>query len=84
MRIWLLRSSLETALDPSGHHTWGAATGEASSKSEVTMVEVIILSIIVGWTFLTKLSMLGPSSLVILGDVAHFFSSFVNLSMKFG
>jgi hypothetical protein len=48
------------------------------------MVEVIIPSIIVGWTFLTKLSVLRPSTFVIFGDVAHFFSSFVDLPLKFG
>jgi hypothetical protein len=48
------------------------------------MMKVIIPFIIIDWTFLTKLSLLRPSSLVILGDVAHFFSSFIDLPLKFG
>jgi hypothetical protein len=48
------------------------------------MAKVIIPSIIVGWTFLMKLYLLRPLSLIILGDVAHFFSSFVDLPLKFG
>jgi hypothetical protein len=33
---------------------------------------------------LTKLPVLGPSVLVILNKVTHFFSSFVDLSLKVG
>jgi hypothetical protein len=33
---------------------------------------------------LTKLSVLRPSSLIILRDMAHFFCSFVDLPLKFG
>jgi hypothetical protein len=48
------------------------------------MVKVIIPSIIVDWSFLMKLSVLRPSSLIILCDVAHFFSGFIDLPLKFG
>jgi hypothetical protein len=48
------------------------------------MMKVIIPFIIIDWTFLTKLSVLRPSSLVILGDVMHFFNSFVDLPLKVG
>jgi hypothetical protein len=48
------------------------------------MVQVIIPCIIVDWSFLTKLSVLMPSSLIILRDVVHFFSGFVDLPLKFG
>jgi hypothetical protein len=47
------------------------------------MIEVIIPSIVVEWSFLTKLSVLRPSSLIILLDVTHFFSGFVDLPLKF-
>jgi hypothetical protein len=46
------------------------------------MMKVIIPFIIIDWTFLTKLSLLRPSSLVILRDMTHFFSSFVDLPLK--
>jgi hypothetical protein len=36
------------------------------------------------WAFLTEIPLLGPSVLVILGKVTHFFSSFVDLSLKVG
>jgi hypothetical protein len=48
------------------------------------MMKVIIPFIIIDWTLLMKLSLLRPSSLVILGDVTHFFSSFVDLPLKVG
>jgi hypothetical protein len=48
------------------------------------MIEVIIPSIVVDWNFLKKLSVLRSSSLIILLDVAHFFSGFVDLPLKFG
>jgi hypothetical protein len=51
-------------------------------KSKVTMMKVIIPFIIIDWILVTKLSLLRPSSLVILGDVMHFFSSFVDLPLK--
>jgi hypothetical protein len=46
------------------------------------MVQIIIPSIIVDWSFLTKLSMLRPSSLIVLHEVAHFFSYFVDLPFE--
>jgi hypothetical protein len=47
------------------------------------MMEIIIPFIIIAWTFLTKLSLLWPSSLVVLRDMAHFFGNFINLLLKF-
>jgi hypothetical protein len=48
------------------------------------MMKVTIPLTIINWDFLTKLPVLEPSVLVILGKVTHFFSSFVNLSLKVG
>jgi hypothetical protein len=48
------------------------------------MTKVIIPFIIIDWAFLTKLRVLGPSVLVILSEVTHFFGSFVDLSLKIG
>jgi hypothetical protein len=47
-------------------------------------MKVTIPFIIVNWAFLTNLPMLGPSVLVILGKVTHFFSNFIDLSLKVG
>jgi hypothetical protein len=47
------------------------------------MVEIIIPYIIIAWTFLLKLSLLWPLSLLVLRDMAHFFGSFINLLLKF-
>jgi hypothetical protein len=44
-------------------------------------MKVIIPFIIINWAFLTKLPVLGPSALVILSNVTHFFSSFVDLPL---
>jgi hypothetical protein len=48
------------------------------------MMKVIVPFIIIDWDFLTKLTMLGPSFLVILSKVTHFFGSFVDLLLKDG
>jgi hypothetical protein len=48
------------------------------------MMKVIVPFIIIDWAFLTKLPMLGPSVLVILSKVTHFFGSFVDLPLKVG
>jgi hypothetical protein len=48
------------------------------------MMKVIVPFIIIDWAFLTKLHVLGPSVLVILCEVMHFFGSFVDLSLKVG
>jgi hypothetical protein len=48
------------------------------------MIEIVIPYIIIAWAFLTKLSLLWPSSfLVVLCDMAHFFGSFINLLLEF-
>jgi hypothetical protein len=47
------------------------------------MMEIIIPYIIIAWTLLSKLSLLWPLSLLVLSDMAHFFSSCINLLMKF-
>ena len=46
------------------------------------MVKVVVPFIIIDWAFLTKLPVLGPSVLVILSEVTHFLSSFIDLSLK--
>ena len=48
------------------------------------MIKIIIPSIVVEQAFLMKLPALGPSVLVILSKMTHFFSSFVNLLLKIG
>jgi hypothetical protein len=48
------------------------------------MMKVTIPLIIINWAFLTKLLVLGPPVLVILGKVTHFFSNFVDLFLKVG
>jgi hypothetical protein len=48
------------------------------------MTKVTIPVIIIDWAFLMKLPMLGPSVLVILSEVMHFFGSFVDLPLKVG
>jgi hypothetical protein len=53
-------------------------------KSKIPMMKVTIPLIIINWAFLTKLPMLGPSVLVIMSKVTHFFRSFVDLSLKVG
>jgi hypothetical protein len=53
-------------------------------KSKVTMIKVIVPFIIIDWAFLAKLPVLGPSVLVILSKVTHFFDSFVDLPLKVG
>jgi hypothetical protein len=46
------------------------------------MMKVIVPFIIIDWAFLMKLPVLEPSVLIILGEVTHFFSSFVDPSLK--
>ena len=48
------------------------------------MAKFVVPFIVIDWAFLTKLPVLGPLVLVILSEVTHFFSSFVNLSLKIG
>jgi hypothetical protein len=48
------------------------------------MIEIVIPHIIIAWAFLTKLSLLWPSSLlVVLCDMAHLFGNFINLLLKY-
>jgi hypothetical protein len=58
--------------------------GRSIIKSKGIMIEIIIPSIFVEYNFLTKLPLLGPSVLFILSKMTHFFSSFVDLSLKIG
>jgi hypothetical protein len=46
------------------------------------MMKVIVPFIINDWAFMTKLYVLRPSVLEILGKVTHFFGSFIDLLMK--
>jgi hypothetical protein len=48
------------------------------------MMKVIVPFILVEWALLMKLPMMGPSVLVILSKMTHFFSGFVNLLLKVG
>jgi hypothetical protein len=48
------------------------------------MMKVIVPFIIIDWAFLTKLPVLGPLVLAILSEVTHFFSSFIDISLKIG
>jgi hypothetical protein len=48
------------------------------------MVKVVVPFIIIDWAFLTKLPVLGPSVLIILSEVTHFFGGFVDLLLKVG
>jgi hypothetical protein len=48
------------------------------------MVKVAIPFIIIDWAFLSKLPVLGPSVLIILSKMTHFFSSFIDLFLKVG
>jgi hypothetical protein len=56
--------------------------GRSVIKSKISMMEVTVLFIIIVWIFLTKLPVLGPSVLVILGKVAHFLGGFINLLLE--
>jgi hypothetical protein len=46
------------------------------------MMEIFIPIILVVEAFLVQLSVLGPSVLLILSKMMHFFSSFVNLPLQ--
>ena len=48
------------------------------------MMKVIVPFIIIEWIFLAKLPVLGPSVLVILGEVEHFFGGLINLPLEAG
>jgi hypothetical protein len=48
------------------------------------MMEILIPFILVEEAILMKLPVLGPSLLLILSEMAYFFSSFVNLPLKVG
>jgi hypothetical protein len=48
------------------------------------MIEILTPFILVEEAFLMKLPVLGPSLLLILSEMAYFFSSFANLPLKVG
>ena len=48
------------------------------------MIKIIIPSIVVEQAFLMKLPVLGPSVLIILSEVTHFFGGFIDLLLKVG
>jgi hypothetical protein len=48
------------------------------------MIEIIVPFIFIEWALLTKLNVLGPSVMVILGKMTHFLSRFVDLLLKVG
>jgi hypothetical protein len=91
------RSSSGTALDLNAYHTWGdevacrmVATGtlqlycqrRSIIECKVTMVKIVVPFIFIDWILLTKLHVLGPLVLVILSEMTHFLSCFVNLPLK--
>ena len=58
--------------------------GRSIIKSKIAMMKVIVPFIIIVWIFLTKLPVLGPSVLIILGEVTHFLGGFINLPLEVG
>jgi hypothetical protein len=99
MRIWLLRSSSGIASGLSAHHTWGAEVDcltvahgslqfccqeRSIIKNKIALMKATVPFIIIEWTFLAKLPVLGPSILVILSEVTHFFGGFIDLLLKVG
>jgi hypothetical protein len=46
------------------------------------MMKVVVPFIFVDWAFLTKFPMLGPLVLVILSEMTHLLSYFVNFLLK--
>jgi hypothetical protein len=48
------------------------------------MMKVTVPFIIIVRIFLTKLPVLGPSVLVVLGEVTHFLGGFINLLLEVG
>jgi hypothetical protein len=50
-------------------------------ESKIIMVKIIVPFIFIDWALLTKLLVLGPLLLVILGEMTHFLSCFVNLPL---
>jgi hypothetical protein len=58
--------------------------GRSIVKSKIALMKVTIPFIIIEWTFLVKLPVLGPSVLIILSEVTHFFSGFIDLLLKVG
>jgi hypothetical protein len=58
--------------------------GRSIVKSKIALMKVIVPFIIIEWTFLAKLPVLRPSVLVILSEMAHSFSSFIDLLLKVG
>jgi hypothetical protein len=48
------------------------------------MMKVVVPFIVIVWVFLAKLPVLGPSILVILCEVMHFFGGFIDLPLEVG
>jgi hypothetical protein len=48
------------------------------------MIKVVVPLIFVDWAFLTKLLVLGPSVLVIMSEMTHLLSCFINFLLKLG
>jgi hypothetical protein len=48
------------------------------------MMKVVVPFVIIEWIFLVKLPVLGPSVLVILSEVTHFFGGFIDLPLEAG
>jgi hypothetical protein len=67
--------------------TWVACNSVARGsiiKSNVVMMKIITPYVIVAWAFLTKLSLLWLTPLLIVFcDVTHLFGCFINLNLEF-
>jgi hypothetical protein len=48
------------------------------------MMKITVPFIIIVWNFLAKLPVLRPSVMVILSEVTHFFSGFIDLPLEVG
>jgi hypothetical protein len=53
-------------------------------KSKIAMMKITIPFIIIVWILLPKLPVMGPSVLVFLGEMTHFFGGLINLSLEIG
>jgi hypothetical protein len=58
--------------------------GRSIVKRKIALMNVTVQFIITEWTFLAKLLVLGPSILVILSEVTHFFGGFIDLILEVG
>jgi hypothetical protein len=53
-------------------------------ESKVTTVKIVVPFIFIDWALLMKLPVLGPSVLVVLSEMTHLLSYFVNFPLEVG